>query len=296
MSGTTVAYRPLSRLGEAWCLVREIAWDLAALGLRSVRRTPDRVRVDYDLGVWKAALEKRAWSRYPTLEQYVISDDHSMRTAKIDNQLVRIRTDDYYRYRHQALVGVLEEFARGEDELIELGCGSGLNLFVLAVWGRWPTLRGLDVSENAIAVGRAVARHFSVTQVSFDRLDMIEETDPRFALLRGKTVFTYYCLEQLRHAFDRVIANLLRSGVRRVINIETSTELLPRYSLQRLANTLYIRRRDYLPALVLPLRQAERVGKLRVVAARRLQYAPSPKNDPVLVVWEPTGSAPHWSA
>jgi hypothetical protein len=107
------------------------------------------------------------------------------------------------------------------------------------------------------------------------------------AELRGKTVFTYYCLEQLKRSIAQVIENIRRAGIRRAIHIEPTTELLDLRRPLDLANYLYIARSDYLDNLLRTLRDFEHRGHLRILAQRRLYYAPTYRHDGTLVVWEP---------
>lgn len=275
--------RPLEWL----CLLREIGRDAVGLLVDRARRSRERVMQEYDRGVWKTALAQQRWRRAATLDEYLTPGGHMTRLATIEGRLVRIPSADYYHYRNGMLRSVLEEWAGDANELVELGCGAGFNLFVLSQSGRWRRLYGLDLSENALAVAREVARHFGVTSVSFERADLTDPCDPNLRFLVGRPVFTYYVLEQLKYDLQPVIKRLITYRPTRVIHLETGTHLLPRLSLRFVANRLYILRRDYQDHLVATLEDLAREGFLRIRTIRRLNYAPTPKNDPILIVWQP---------
>lgn len=279
--------RPLFSPEEWFYLAREIVRDAAALLLRNVRRSRSRVARDYDQGVWQHARAEKRWLSAASLAKYVEPHRGAIRVATVNGRLVRIDSGDYYRYRNRLLVTVLERWAEGDEDLVELGCGVGFNIFALRLSGRWTRLVGFDVSDNALAAARETARHFGVTGVTFESLDLSNPEDPHLRGLRGKVVFTYYVLEQLKYELRPAIENLARAGVRRAIHIEPGTDLLRRWSLRFAANRLYILRQDYQDRLVEVLRVLEKDGLLRILDLRRLGYAPSPKNDPVMVVWEP---------
>jgi hypothetical protein len=272
-------------------LAGEILRDLVGLASRGVARNRDRVAYDYDLGVWQEALERRRWAQASTLADYLEGDDQKARVVMVNHRIARARLRDYYRYRNTFLGAVLEEWAPPGEELIELGCGGGYNLFALRLYGRWRALHGFDVSENALEVARHIAEHFQVTGLRFDHLDLTDGAHPNFRLLGGRTVFTHYVVEQLKYASRTVIDNLIRSGVKRAIHIEPGTDLMPRLSLHRAVNRLYILRQDYEGRLVRILREFEAQKALTILDVRRLGYAPNVKNDPVMVVWEPRASA-----
>ena len=174
-------------------------------------------------------------------------------------------------------------------ELVELGGGFGANLFALALGEKkWNRLIGLDISQNAIQAGREIASHFALPQqISFDRIDIIKGSDSTFRHLRGRPVLTYYCLEQLKHDTRIVIENILQAGPSRVIHIEPTFELLHLSSLKDMVTYLYIVRKDYQNNLLSTLKEYERKGKVKVVMVQRLYYAPTVRNDPTLICWEP---------
>lgn len=278
--------RPLPAATGWLYLSREILRDAAALPVRGVRRSRSRVATDYDRGVWRNALAEKRWLGSATLADYVEPDRGRMRVATISGRLVRIDSGEYYRYRNRLLTSVLERWAGDEEDLVELGCGTGFNIFALRLWGRWKRLVGFDVSENALAAAREATRHFGVSGVAFEPLDVGDPNAPNLRHLRGKVVFTYYVLEQLKYELRPVIENLVRAGVKRAVHIEPGTDLLSPWSLRFVANRLYIHRQDYQDRLVTILRALEGERVLRILDLQRLGYAPSPKNDPVMVVWE----------
>jgi hypothetical protein len=275
-------------------LLRELLESAGAMALRPVRRGREQVRRDYDLSTWRSVLETRPWLRCATLRDYVLTADESDRrliVAKIDDRLVRVRQRAYYEYRLRVLQEVLTQYAGDQPALVELGCGAGVNLLSLYLAGRWASLRGFDISDNGIQAGREAARHFALDGTSFARLDLTDPDDPSFAHLRGQTVFTYYCLEQLKYSTAAVIENLIRAGVRRAIHIEPTTELLRFWSLMDWVTYAYIRRQDYQDNLLRTLRGFASQGRIRIVDVKRLYYSPTPRNDPVVVCWEPADTS-----
>lgn len=273
---------------EAYRIItREILADLKAFMLRRVRRGKERVRAEYDAGEWKAILREKRWLKCTSVRDYVAFNDGKLRVAKIHNQLVRVRTDAYYAYRLQILQEVMKEWAGDAVELCELGCGWGLNLFSLSLANRWKRLAGFDISENALQAAREAAEHFGLDNMRFGSLDLTDPRDSGFEELRGKPVFTYHCLEQLKYSTAAIVDNLRRAGVWRVIHFEPTTELLRIWFPMDLANLLYIARQDYQDNLLRTLWAFERRGLIKVLEQKRLYYAPTHRHDNVLVCWEP---------
>src|SRR4030095_3999089 len=215
-----------------------------------MKRGRDEVSAEYDRNYWKRVLDDRRWMDAATLRDFVIPPTIGQRTAKIAGRYVRISDVDYYTYRCEALTKAISESTEaGIDEIAELGCGYGMNLFSLSLSPRWRRLLGFDISANGIAAARAIAARFSVPNVSFEMLDAMDAPGVARAL-NGRTVYTYYCLEQLKYVTPEVIANLLNARVRRVIHIEPTVELLRLWRPRDLVNYLYIKRRDYQDNLI----------------------------------------------
>lgn len=110
-----------------------------------------------------------------------------------------------------------------------------------------------------------------------------DESDP----FRGRTVFTYLCLEQLGRHLDCVITNLLASKPNRVIHFENAWELLSPWSLGDLCTALHIHASDYQKTLLRVLHRFEAAGALTIERFGRLRFSPTPKNDLMVVVWKP---------
>lgn len=270
---------------------RELWLGLRGLLAARVRRNPEQVNAEYNSGTWKALLEQKKWAQCASLRDYLVPRDQGLRVAKIKDRLVRIRTNDYYDYRLRILQEVLAQYAGDERELIELGCGYGANLFSLALSGRWDSLSGFDISRNGILAGREAARHFNLPNVSFDHLNITDAADPNYPRIKGKTVYTYYCLEQLKYSTQTVIENIIRAGARRVIHIETTFELLRMWHPVDLTTYFYVKKQDYQDNLVTTLKDFEKRGLIKIVDLKRLYYAPTHRNDPTLICWEPCASA-----
>lgn len=285
-------FRPDVELASRSDLARAYATDVArSLGrivLRHRHRTRDVVDSEYNSGTWDRVLRERSWLRATTLEHFLVGDDTSRRLAKVDGQIVRLSSSDYYRYRIGALSKLIARHAGSADALLELGAGIGYNLFTLSLDPRWQRLRGLDISPNGIEAGRHIASHFYLSdRVTFDRIDLTDSSDPGFANLAGATIFTYFCLEQIPHSVEAVIDNILQARPARVVNIEPGIHMLRLSEPRDFASRLYIGSMDYQTRLFKLLDILDKKGTIRVLARERMEFAPTLHNDGLLYAWEP---------
>jgi hypothetical protein len=236
-------------------------------------------------------LRERRWMQCRSLDQFVAPTDTSTRVAKVANRLVRISQADYYRYRRDMLRTTMAEWAGGEPQLVELGCGYGMNLFSLVGTGHWPHLTGFEISETALEAANLIRQHFRLEdRVEFHPLDLLAGRHPSFARIAGVTAFTYYCFEQLRHSTATALRNIVDAGVTRVIHIEPTPELWRWWKPADAVSRLYSWSQDYQDNLLATLRRFERDGTIRVLEVRRLYYAPGVRHDPTLICWEPASS------
>jgi hypothetical protein len=279
---------PASRLDLSLAYSTDLARSILRLAFRNVRRTGDVVDSEYNSGAWDRVLNERGWLGVQTLEEFLIGQNVAPRLAKVDGQLVRIKTKDYYRYRIGALSELMTRHSGGTTSLLELGAGFGYNLFSLSLDPHWSRLRGLDIAPNGIEAGRRVANHFKLEErVSFDRIDLTDAQDAHLSELTGSTVFTHFCIEQIPYAVEKVIENIIRARPARVVNIEPAVDMLNISDPRDLASRVYHRSMDYQTDLFKLLDRLDAEGRIRILARERMEYAPTLHNDGLLYVWEP---------
>jgi hypothetical protein len=278
---------PASRLDLSRAYAVDLARSLRRLAFKNVRRTNEVVDSEYNSGEWDRVLKQRAWLGR-TLEEFLIGQNTEPRLAKVDGQIVRIITRDYYRYRIGALSELIARHAGRATSLLELGAGYGANLFSLSLDPHWSKLRGFDIAPNGIEAGRQIASHFKLDdRVSFDRIDLTDANDPHFSELAGGTVFTYFCIEQIPYAVEAVIENIIQAKPARVVNIEPGIDMLNLAEPRDFTSRVYIRSMDYQTRLFKLLDALDTHGRIRILARERMEFAPTLRNDGLLYAWEP---------
>ena len=279
--------KPASRSNLTRAYATNLARSLGRLAFKNVERTNDVVDSEYNSGGWGRVLNERAWLT-GTLEEFLIGKDDAPRLAKVEDRIVRIATSDYYRYRIGALSGLMARHAGEVTSLLELGAGFGYNLLSLSLDRRWTRLRGLDIAPNGIEAGRQIASHFQLTdRIGFDRIDLTDAHDAHFQEVRGSTVFTFFCIEQIPYSVEAVVENIVRAKPARVINIEPAIDMLDLLKPRDLSSWLYLKSMDYQTRLFSYLDEIEKAGRIRILARERMQFASTMYNDGNLRVWEP---------
>ena len=280
-------FKPLPPVFEAWYYGRSIVIDVVHRMIFRRRRDRARVSSDYDQGEWSDQLREARWRGATTLDAYLVPQQFRKVIAMVDGRLTRTSVAAYYRFRGETLRRLVATHAGDTDMIVELGCGAGRNLFTLAGDARWRRLIGFDISPIGLSVVEAVKARFAVAKVEAHPIDLLGDLTG-YAELRGATVLTYLCLEQLPAQADGVLRRLVAAGVRRGIHIEPSLETFRPGRLRDLATICYIRRQDYQRHLLTAVRKLEAVGSIRLVTAERPGYSPGARNEPMLIVWEAT--------
>jgi hypothetical protein len=260
------------------------ARNVARLLLRGHRRTPAQSHAEYEAR-WKGILAAREWERSPTLRQFLFDAPEEV-TALVGGKIVRLPLSEYLMHRHRQIYSNLAPLVGEANTLVEIGAGWGGNLFGLATNNAPWKLIGCDLSESGLTAGRAIAQRFGLP-IDFLPIDLLDGEHPSYRLLCGNAVFTHYCLEQLPCHTEAVIENITRAQPRIVIHFEPAYELLNPLRPLHLVTWLYIRSRDYQRCLLRALRSFERQGRIRIIEARLLNYAPAPQHFPMLVAWRP---------
>jgi hypothetical protein len=280
-----VVAQPLSLMHERLIYIKSILMDVAHLVAVRRRRSQNQVLNDYDEGEWAQQQNLEHWAHAKSLEEYLLPATNEFTVAMIGGRLQRIGAQQYYRFRILKLQEILRRYVNDTDILIELGCGSGRNLFSLVLDKHWRKLIGYDLSPTGIEIVNAVKNQFGIDNVEAHPIDLLanENTYPD---LTGATVFTYLCLEQLPgHASD-VLRKIIRRGAKRGIHIEPSTEQFSHWSIRDMATIAYIKRQDYQRTLISAIEQLQRERLLNIIAIERPGFTPSCRNEPMLCVWE----------
>lgn len=269
----------------------DLARSLRRIVFKNRHRTHNVVDSEYNSGEWERILSEQGWLR-KGLKEFLIGDSKARRLAKVDDEIVWINTDDYYRYRIDALSRLIRRHAGDATSLLELGSGFGYNLFLLSSDPYWEKLRGFDISPNGINAARLIAGHSGLDdRVSFDRIDLTDANDLNFSEVNGATVFTYFCIEQIPYAVEAVVENIIRSKPKRVINIEPAIDMLNLAQPRDFASRVYIKSMDYQTRLFEVLEALNKSGRIRILARERMRFAPTLHNDGLLYAWEPSSEA-----
>lgn len=242
------------------------------LNLKKQHRNASLVNQEYDLGLWNRDTEDCDF--LSLTENYGKSrlDDGIF---AVNDKLVKMNYAEFAKNKEKEQLSFFQDFQ--EDDIVELGCGLGGNLFSLHSAG-FKNLTGCDLSPNAIS---KLKNYVDKNNIKIDffihDLNKPFETD----LIKDKVVFTHTVLEQTKNIMQNVLNNILKGMPKIVINFEVN------YNKEPLLVRKYFDSRDYQNNLVNELKKLESEGKISIVKIQKLKFSGSPVNRISAIMWKP---------
>lgn len=254
---------------------------------KKISRTQSHVNIEYNEGHWNKILTEKKWKQFKTLEEYIYHGDNGKIVCLLKGEYVRMNRQDYYRARDRELADyVLRYLYEDGGTIVEIGSGTGRNLFALACMIPKAKFLGLDIADNGIKAGREIAEHFGMQdRFEFDRLDLIDGNHPNFKKLAGKKAFSFFCLEQIPTEISRVMNNILNSDLKSLAHIEPNTYHLNLLRPTDWANYIYIKSVDYQTDLPHCLATLQNEKKIKILEQKPVGFAPTVQNRGLLSVW-----------
>ena len=163
-------------------------------------------------------------------------------------------------------------FLEGRRRVVEFGCGTGLNLHLLAE--RFPEMRlpGCDWATASQQIVQALSRQSGgrIAAAPFNMLSL--DGRDGVGLDRDTAVVTVGAMEQLGQAWGNFVAFLMDSKPGLCVHVEPLAEL---YDETRRIDVLalrYHRKRNYLHGLLPHLDELARGGRAEILDVRRIEF------------------------
>jgi SAM-dependent methyltransferase len=182
---------------------------------------------------------------------------------------------------------LIGHFLAESEALLELGCGTGINLLLAAELFPNARLVGSDwtraSAELLAVVSRGIGR--TITPVLYDMLDGQGGDD--LPITPETDVLTVHALEQLGRRAPSLIEFLLRKRPRRCLHIEPILDFYdPADPFDDIARRYHLGR-EYLQGLVPTLRHLAAEAKLEILAQRRVKLGNTYHEAYSYTAWRP---------
>lgn len=181
---------------------------------------------------------------------------------------------------------LFDKYLRKVRAIYEFGCGTGHNLLKAREINQEAELWGLDwasSSQNLIENMRQSKVDDNIYGENFDYF----HPNQQFNLKPYNGVFTVASLEQIGTKFRPFIDYLLEKSPEICIHIEPINELLDPSNLLDYLSIRYFEKRNYLWGLVDYLRNLEKLGKIKIIEAKRSYIGSMFIDGYSIIVWKP---------
>jgi SAM-dependent methyltransferase len=190
-----------------------------------------------------------------------------------------------YDYMTVFRIWLFQKYFAPLSTIYEFGCGTGLNLVLLAKLRSGGTYHGLDFVPAAVDLVNSIGQNtfFNIQGHLFDMI----HPDHSFTLRGGSGVLTFGALEQLGGQFLSFIHYLLGQKPGLVVHVEPTIEL---YDDEVLFDHLAIefhRKRGYTTGLLPYLRDLEKQGAVKVLKVKRLNFGSLFMEGYTYMIWQP---------
>ena len=180
---------------------------------------------------------------------------------------------------------LFSHFLQGRRRVVEFGCGTGLNLLLLAE--RFPDMRllGCDWAAASQRIVQALSLQSGgrITAAPFNMLTLDGRDGVR--LDRDTAVVTVGAMEQLGQAWGNFVAFLMDSKPGLCVHVEPLAELYDETrGIDALALQYHVKR-NYLQGLLPHLDELARSGKAEILDVRRIQFGDLYHDGHSVLVW-----------
>ena len=196
---------------------------------------------------------------------------------------------DYFEYYAGIAVRrqLVAHFLAGSSSLLELGCGTGINLLLAADLFADAKLAGSDWAQATLDIlgllGNAMGR--PITPVLYNMLDPSGRAD--LPISSDTDVLTVHALEQLGARAPEIVEHLIAARPRRCLHIEPILEFYdPADPFDEIAQRYHLAR-SYLQGLHPTLKAAEKAGRIRILGARRVKLGNGYHEAYSYIAWSP---------
>lgn len=247
---------------------------------------------DNDPSVWERGWEEvaRRVEMLDEMDPFSLSPSYfrGERTFRLHGRYVQAITDDA-----EFLVGlmireaVLSHWIAPYPEIVEFGCGTGLNIFLLAQ--RFPEKRylGCDWAQPVGSILQRIACATAV-EVKFCQYNMLTGSGLRDGVFApGTAVCTVHAMEQLHTTWEPFIRDVVKRSPALCVHLEPFVELYsPDNRFDELA-ILFHRKRQYLTGFIPALKKMQERGEVELLDCRRVPFGGKFHEAYSIAVWKP---------
>lgn len=178
-------------------------------------------------------------------------------------------------------------FMEEYDSIYEFGCGSGINLEVIARIMHNKKLYGCDFVQTSVDLVDSIAERFAYNMkgVLFD----MTVPDDSLKIDNNSCIFTIGSVEQLSGNFQKFVEYLIREKPRLCIHMEPTIELYDKSSLVDYTAIMFHKKRGYTTGFLPYLQQLQNSKRIEIIAYKRMCFGSIRMEGYNYIIWRPVG-------
>ena len=179
---------------------------------------------------------------------------------------------------------IFNEFLRPYDEIHELGCGSGGNLWTLANLFPDKILTGYDWAKPAVQIANKMGLYLNRKIVGKEMNFFEPSTNLDFS--NSSAVVSVHALEQIGKSHQNLLKAIIKGKPSIVVHYEPIMENYDENNCFDLLAIKYSQKRNYLEGYLKALINAESNGLLKILHSKRPEIG-GVWHEASLIVWKP---------
>ncbi|MDA8139110.1 MAG: class I SAM-dependent methyltransferase [Desulfobacteraceae bacterium] len=190
-----------------------------------------------------------------------------------------------YDYMTVFRIWLFQKYFVGLPGVYEFGCGTGLNLVLMAGLHPGGDYHGLDFVPAAVELVNSIGQHGD-WRIQGHLFDMLHP-DSAFKIEPGSGVLTFGALEQLASQHEAFLQYLLKQQPAVVVHVEPTIELYDEAKLFDYLAAAFHRKRGYTQGLLPRLQELEGQGRVKLLHVKRLGFGSLFMEGYTAIVWQP---------
>jgi cyclopropane fatty-acyl-phospholipid synthase-like methyltransferase len=190
------------------------------------------------------------------------------------------RPSELYEAMDRALRNDAARYLKGAKKVVEIGCGTGINLPHIASICPDAEITAADWSEASQEIVAAIAAYLKrpITGVKYNMFSPAP-------LIDGHHVITVHALEQIGTKWELLLEEMQKASL--CVHLEPILELYDETILMDYLAAEYHRTRGYLSGFLPAVRKLEREGKAEILTCERRKFGNRYHDSYSLLVWRP---------
>jgi len=207
--------------------------------------------------------------------------------SRINNKLIKINSKNFdYKIIKIITLYILEKYFKNQRNVVEFGCGTGLNLIYLNKINPKINIIGLDWTISSQKIIKLLNKKYkNISGYKFDYFN--PKFNKKIRLPKKEwSCFTVASLEQIGGKFKKFIKFLEKTKPNIVVNVEPINEILNKKKILDYLSIKYAEKRNYLKGYYTYLKKLQKDKKIKIIEVKKSPFGNLFMNNFSIICWK----------